>query len=175
LTSDAQRIARGQEPAPFDRTFTHPVHGELRFRCSRLPKAAELLAHSIEMDNQLHELAPGADPRQATMILAAAIAGLKPRLGEPGRGVLMEQLPVIGESRREDPESGKTTIETHYYDAEAETDIAFLTEVWIAYSEWRMGILAEVDAVKGPSGETRGLDSSESSTAPTVSPSTIPA
>lgn len=176
MTTDAQRIARGQEPAPFERTFTHPIHGELTFRTTRMPKAHQLLAHSVEIDNQLHRLQVGAEPRTATMILAAGIAGLKQLDPDvPSRGVLMEHLPIIDERRTEDPETGGVTIERVYYDAEDEHDVGFLTEVWVAYSQWRNGILEGVDAVKGRSGETVGPDSSESSTAPTVSPSTISA
>lgn len=176
MTTDAQRIARGQEPAPFSFTATHPIHGALTFRCDRMPKAHQLLQHSVEIDNQLARLNAGAEPRAATMILAAAIAGLKPADPElPARGVLMDHLPVIDEDRTEDPESGKVRIERFYYDAEEEHDVAFLTEIWVAYSQWRSGILEGVDAVKGRSGETVGPDSSESSTAPTVSPSTIAA
>lgn len=176
MSTDAEKIARGQEPAPFEATFTHPIHGELTFRCARMPRAPELLQHSVEIDNQLHRLGAGAQPRAATMILAAAIAGLKQVDGDaPSRGILMQQLPVIDEHRTEDPETGGVRIERIYYDAEDETDVGFLTEVWVGFSNWRTGILQEVDAVKGRSGETSGPDSSESSTAPTVSPSTTPA
>lgn len=176
MSTDAQRIARGQEPRPFEKTIPHPVHGPLTFRSTRMPKAHELLQHSVEIDNQLHQLGAGVDPRAGTMILAAAIAGLKPADPDfPARGVLMEQLPVIDEQRTEDPDSGKVTVERFYYDAENEHDIGFLTEVWVAFSQWRSDVLEGVDAVKGPSGETDGRDSSESSTAPTVSPSTTPA
>src|SRR3954469_12450228 len=154
MSNDAQRIARGQEPAPFDQTFPHPLYGDLRFRCTRMPKAPELLLHSVEMDNQLAELAPGAEPRMATYILAAAIAGLKQAdPSVPSRGILMQELPVIAEHRTESEHSGSGTIERVSYDAESEHDVAFLTEVWVAFSNWRTGVLEGVDAVKGPSGE----------------------
>lgn len=173
MTTRAEKVAQGR-PDIWEETFTHPRHGELTFRAPS-PKAADQLRHSVEMDNYLADLGPTAEPRGSTMLLAAAIAGLKQRdEGPPGQGVLV-QLPVIGENRSEEQGSGKVTVERVYYDAEAEQDVSFLAMVWGGFSLWRQELLMEVDAVKGPSGETSGDDSNESSSGPTVSPSTIPA
>ena len=173
MSTRAKHVAQGR-PDVWEETFTHPKYGELTFRAPS-PKAADQLRHSVEIDNYLADLGPTAEPRGATMVLAAAIAGLKQRdEGMPGQGVLV-QLPVIDENRTEDPETGKVTVERIYYDAEDESDVSFLTNVWVAFSLWRQQLLEEVDAVKGRSGETSGDDSNGSSSVPTVSPSTTPA
>jgi hypothetical protein len=147
----------------FDQTFSHPVHGELTFK-AKLPTSVQLLAHRVAMDNYLAGLV--GEPSRATFMLAASIAGLQ---------TIME-LPVVKEGREVlDEESGHEQVTKIRYDPAAEVDDNFPVMVWGAFSEWRVGFLDQLGDLKNSSGETRGLDSSESSTAPTGSPSTTPA
>lgn len=173
MTSDAERIGRGLPPKPWEQTFEHPRLGPLTFKAT-LPRALELAEHSVRIDNVLAGLT--SEPRVATMILAAAIAGLAHEDGvdAAGRSCLVE-LPCVREDRVDEPEKGSVRIERHFYDAAAESDIAFLIEVWNAFSIWRRDLLEEVDAVKGSSGVTDGNGSKQPSAAPTNSPSTTPA
>jgi hypothetical protein len=174
MSSNAERIARGGQPAPWEQTFTHPRLGELTFR-AEMPTVLQSAAHNVEMDNLLAKLT--GDARAGTMLLVAAIAGLKqdPDRG-PGKSIMVG-LPVVDEDRVEDEGSGQVTVTRLFFDAEAEQDSAFLIEVWTAFSMWRFGVLQEADAVKGSSGEpiTSSSDSGTPSGAPIASPSTTPA
>lgn len=149
LTEDSpevRQIAMGVNPS-WEQTFPHPRHGALTFK-GKLPKASALLEHQIEIDNRLAHL-DGA-PRTSTMIMVAALAGMTPvDPDQPGQGLLLE-LPVLAEDRDEDPDTGRVKITRRYYQADDETDVGFLTDVWISFSTWRSGLIEAVDAVKGP-------------------------
>lgn len=162
-TTDAEKIARGENPEWVE-TFEHPTYGQLTFR-GRLPTATALLEHHVQIDNRLANL--DGPPRTSTMIIVSALAGLS--------GSLLVECPVVAETREPDDERGSERVTKVYYDPDEETDLDFLSTVWLAFSAWRQEKLGEVDAVKGPSGETSGSASSESSSAPTGSPSTTPA
>lgn len=159
---DLQRIAQGGAPRQWTYTATHPVHGEITFTAG-LPTALTLSRHSIEMDNLLTELSPSAEPRPATMILVAAIAGLQ----------TLVTLPVVSESRTQDPDDPeRAVLRRVYYDPVAETHEDFLVDTWLAFSGWRQAFVTQVDQLGNSSGETSGSDSSTESTSPTASPST---
>lgn len=151
---DIEAIAAGRTPA-WEQSFEHRVHGRLTFRGS-LPTARQQVLHAIEMDNLLATLDDEAGPRGGTLVLVAAMAGMRARdTSRPSRGVLLE-LPAISEEKVEDAETGKATVKRAFYDVDAETDVAFPVDVWVAYSEWCDEQLSEeaVEAVKGPSGAT---------------------
>lgn len=151
---DIQAIAEGRNPV-WEQSFDHRVHGSLSFR-GTLPTAKQQMLHAIAMDNLLATLDDEAGPRGGTLVLVAAMAGLRATdATRPSRGLLLE-LPAVAERKVEDPESGKVTVHRSFYDVDAETDIAFPVSVWVAYSEWCDEQLSEkaVDAVKGPSGAT---------------------
>lgn len=157
----ARTIAAGGNPT-WTETFTHRQHGDLTFT-ARLPLAKDSLRHSIEMDNQLQDLA-GA-PSIQTQILVAAIAGMTvPDDGEPGHGLLV-QLPVIGEDHVADDERGSTRIVRRYYDAASEPDVGFLSDVWLAYSTWRNELLS--DATVSAVGESSAAESTSSAASST--------
>jgi hypothetical protein len=168
----AQTIAAGGNP-PFEQTFTHPVHGELTFRAAT-PTNRQVLAHRVALDTQLIELPDAASARVPTLLLAAGLAAMEMIDAATGEARMM-MLPELVAQRTEEPTEHGTMVRKHFYDAAEDTEPDFVIEVWTAYSAWRLGILQEVDGVKGPSGETIGSDSSTESTSPTVSPSTTPA
>lgn len=153
LAADAARVARGSQPAPFEHTASHPVHGDLTFRCERMPTVMQLADHAVAMDNLLADLV--GEARVTTMVTTAAIAGLAQLPDQPGRSVFMA-LPVVREDRVDDDTSGSVKIERVFYDVVDETDLTFLVDVWTAFSAWRSRLLSPegVDAVKGSSGET---------------------
>lgn len=159
--ADKAKVARGETPV-WEGTFKHALHGELRFSAP-LPKAVALAEQTIETDNLLANL--DGPPREATMILVAAMAGFKTLL----------DLPVIEERREEDEETGKVTVERVYYDVDDELDVAFPVTVWRDFSEWRQGFIDGLDDLKKGLGETRGSGSSEPSSDRSGSPSTTPA
>lgn len=162
--TDLQRIASGGPPADWTYTAKHPVHGEVTFTAG-LPTALTLSRHSIAMDNLLAELSPNAEPRAATMLLVAAIAGLQ----------TLVTLPVIDEARTQDPDDpARAVLRRVYYDPVAETNENFLVDVWLAFSSWRQAFVEQVDQLGNSYGETSGSDSSTESTSPTASPSTTP-
>lgn len=167
----AQRIARGLPVEPWEHTATHPVHGALTFR-AQVPLATAIAEHYVAIDNRLGNL--NGTPRGGTMLLVAALAGMAPPdpVDAPGKGLLMD-LPVIAEERTEGEHSD--TVVKVFYDPDLEVDVDFLTDVWLEFSQWRNGLLEEVDAVKGSSGETDGSGSSDESSVPSVSPGTTPA
>lgn len=159
-----QEIKEGRTPT-WERTFHHPIHGDLTFKAD-LPRAAALAQHSVVMDNHFAELV--APQRGGTTLLVAAIAGLQ----------VLVTLPVVSEDRIEsdDPdEPDRVRIVRVYYDPEREIDEAWLCNVWMDFSRWREGFLEALGDLKNSSGETRGSGSNESSTEPTGSPSTTPA
>lgn len=167
----AKLIAQGGNP-PWEQTFPHPRHGELTFR-SQLPRAAAILRHQVAIDARLEAIGDLANARNSTIMLAGALAGLELIDSLTGEATMMV-LPEV--SRKETPgENGGITVERTFYDAAEEPNPQFVIDVWMAYSAWRASILEELDAVKGPSGETDGSASSTPSTAPSVSPSTTPA
>lgn len=170
--TDLRRIARGQQPEPFEKTFDHRLHGELTFRVPALPRATALAAHSIEMDNLLAEMA--AEPSPQTRMLVAAIAGLKAAPGVQGVSVLGVELPVIGQTETEVEDRGSTRVERVFYDAEAEVDEGFLVDVWLEVSMWRRAFFTQeaVERLGESAGETSGGASSEPSSEPSDSPST---
>lgn len=162
---DLKAVAEGREPKPWRGTFEHPVHGELQFTM-KLPRTAQLMAHSIEMDSILHEL--DAPAREGTLRLAASLAGLK----------TLVQVPVVDrkveESESSDVEERVTLI---YYDPMGDFNQLFPVAVWEAASVWRQALL-DPDFFErlGKSSEpTPGEGSSSPSDEPTASPSTIPA
>lgn len=158
--ADMRKIAQGLQPE-WEHTANHPAYGPLTFR-AKLPTALQLAQQSVEMDNLLTNL--DGDARQGTMILVAAIAGLK----------TLVECPVVREEREEDPESGRTVISKVHYNPEAETSEVFLVEVWTAFSLWRASFMARSDDLGESSGETTGNGSNEPSTSPIASPSTTP-
>lgn len=171
-SEDARRIAQGGQPKPWTYTAEHKVHGSLTFT-AQLPVARTLMQHSVLLDEQLAGLDVGV-ARGGTLIFAAAIAGLTPiDAGAPGKGCLID-LPIISEKVQE--HDGGAKIQRRYYQASEEIDTQFLIDVWLDFSNWRQALLGEVDAVKGSSGgQTEpGSDSSELSSAPSGSLSTIP-
>lgn len=176
MTTPAQRtIAQGGNP-PWEHTVKHPRHGELTFR-ARLPLATDSLRHSVAVDNLLQELSPGTMPSWQTQIFASAIAGLTvPDGNASGKGLLVD-LPVVGEDH-EETEAGERVV-LHYYDAKHEADIGWLSDVWLAFSAWRQGLLSDdtVRAVGESSGgpSTSSGDSSTPSAAATEPPSPTPA
>lgn len=163
MDADVKKIARGGNPE-WVQDFEHPLHGTLTFR-AKMPKALDLMQHSVEMDNLLDDLR--GEPRAATMLLVSALAGMTDSL-------LME-MPVIDEQRVEDADRGSVKIERVFYDPQEERDPGFLVEVWTAYSMWRAQKLEVVDDLKARSAPTGGSGSSESSSEPTGFPSTTPA
>ncbi len=159
--SDLRKIADGIQPV-WTETFDHPIYGPLTFS-AKLPNALTLAQQSVEMDNLLGRL--DAEPRSGTMVLVAAIAGLK----------TLVDRPVIRERRVEEPENDHTIIEKDYYDPEEEVSEVFLVRVWTEFSMWRAAFLEEAERLGESSRETAGPGSNEPSTSPTDSPSTIPA
>jgi hypothetical protein len=158
-TPAARTIAAGGNPK-WEQSFTHAQHGEIVFK-ARLPLATDSLRHSIEMDNLLQELS--GDPSWQTRVTAAAIAGMTVPDENPAGKALMLELPVV--SREADPDDeGRVT--QHYYDASAEVDLSFLSDVWIAYSLWRSTQLSD-DTVEqvGKSSGGPSISSDESNTA----------
>lgn len=167
-STTAQVIARGGNPH-WEQVFPHPQHGELTFKAN-LPRAGAVLGLHVALDMRLQELGDLSGARATTMILASALAGLELVDGITGEARMM-MLPEV--SREEvQGENGALQVRRVFYDAEQEPNPQFVIDVWTAFSEWRASILGELDAVKGPSGETSGSGSSTSSTAPTASPST---
>lgn len=159
---DLHRIANGGAPQEWRHTARHPTHGDLTFT-AQLPTALTLSRQSIAMDNLLTELSPAAEPRAATMILVAAIAGLQ----------TLVNLPVIREDPTQDPDDpARLVVRRVYYDPATETDEGFLVDVWLAFSGWRQSFIERADELGNSSGETSGSDSSTESTSPTASPST---
>lgn len=159
-------VAHGGQPE-WEGTYEHLEHGELTFK-AKLPKTKALTAHSIAMDNELAELTAPEGPRPGTMILVAALAGMK----------TLVELPVIDRREETDEDApGRTKIVTVYYDPDEEVDTGFLVQVWTDFSVWRQTFLTRVGELGNSSGETSspGNDSSESSSDTTGSPSTTPA
>lgn len=156
--TDLKKIANGITPE-WEQTFEHPVFGPLTFK-AKLPKAKALAAHSIEMDEQLGQME--ATPRPSTMVLVAAIAGVK---------TLLER-PVIRERREYDESVSREVVHQDLYDPEEEVSEEFLADVWMAFSLWRNSFLLRVGELGNSSGETTGSSSSEPSSEPTDSPST---
>jgi hypothetical protein len=173
-TPAARTIAAGGNPE-FTHTVVHPQHGELTFR-ARLPLSVDSLRHSIEMDNLLQGLA--GDASWQTRVVAAAIAGMTvpEEPGRPAGHALMLELPVV---RREPDADDDGRVRQYYYDASAEMDLPWLTDVWMAYSAWRTEQLSDdtVEAVGKSSGDpsTSSDASSTPSAAATAPPSQTPA
>jgi hypothetical protein len=163
--ADLEAIAQGREPKPWRGTFQHPVHGDLQFTM-HLPRAAQLMEHSVAMDNMLEKL--DASPREGTMRLVAALAGLQ---------TLME-LPVVDrkeeESELSDVEERVTLIR---YDPINDFNQLFPVAVWEAASVWRQALLDKdfFERLGKGSEPTPGEGSSTASDEPTASPSTTPA
>ena len=163
--ADIQAIAEGREPKPFRGTFEHAVHGPLQFTM-KMPRAAELIEHSVEMDNTLARL--NAQPREGTMMLVAALAGLK----------TLVQLPVIDRKVEEVEDSDvEERVTLTYYDPDAEFNQLYVVEVWNAASKWRRALLDPefMEALGKDSEPTPGSGSSTPSDELKASPSTTPA
>lgn len=158
--ADLRKIAQGIQPE-WEHEHVHPVHGPLVFK-AKLPTAIDLANQSVEMDNLLGNLE--GEPRATTMILVAAIAGLK----------TLVECPVLRERRVEDPENEHVVVRQERYSPEEETSEVFLVEVWTAFSMWRNSFMVRADDLGESSGETTGNGSNEPYTSPITSPSTTP-
>lgn len=122
-------LARGGNPV-WQRTYTHPKHGELTFK-GDLPSAREITLHSVRMDNLLAEL--GGPGRGQTMVMAAALAGMTD-------GLLLD-MPEVDRTEVPDDERGSVRVEIVRYDPEAELNVNWLMDVWLEFSEWRGQLL----------------------------------
>jgi hypothetical protein len=85
VKDDLKTIAAGGQPE-WSGTYQHPQHGELVFR-AKLPRARDLMRHTVEMDNQTEAL--DGISSNGTAVFAASIAGLKTLI----------RLPVLREDR----------------------------------------------------------------------------
>lgn len=166
-TDPLQTIAEGGDPC-WEQTYDHPVHGELVFRTSRMPKNEDWLVHAARVDEML--ASRGLDPDavgQRTATYAAAMVGIGTIIEPP----ILETKIVAVEG-----EAGHQKEQVIRYDP-LEDDSNVPVRAWMDFNRWRQEIMARAaeGELGNSSGETPGSASGDSSPEPTASPSTIPA